>query len=115
MRTKEGVDFLTLKIAEHYADEHASAVKAKSAELTLGTSWTGSDPYTQIVTLSGLDITGTTRVDACADGDTIAALKSYGVRQLYISNDGGTLTAVAIGGRPTAAVTIQVYVTDVIA
>lgn len=77
--------------------------------ITLSTSWSGLNPYTQSVTLSsGASITGNTKVDIQPDATVIAQMVEDGTQALYIENNNGTLTAYAIGGRPTASLTVQI-------
>ena len=68
-------------------------------------SWAGSDPYTQIVTLYGL--TKKTQVDIQPSETIYDQLVSDGVRYLAIKNDNGTFTAIAKGGKPSVDLTIQ--------
>lgn len=68
-------------------------------------SWVGTEsPYSQ--TLDGT-VLGTYKVDLQPDATTIAQLIEDGVSALYIENDNGTLTAYAIGEKPTVDLTIQ--------
>lgn len=77
--------------------------------ITLSTTWSGSDPYTQTVTLPGINrITANTKFDIQPDATVIAQMIDDGVKALYIANDNGTLTAYAVGAAPTASLTVQV-------
>ena len=53
----EGISFPTLALARAYTDEHGGGggggSKAKTLTISLGTSWTGDDPYRQAVSVSG--------------------------------------------------------------
>ena len=73
-------------------------------------AWTGSDPYTQTVTIAGA--TDFSLVTLQADDDALAQLIDDGVRALWIENDDGTLTAHAIGGVNTAELTLQCTLED---
>ena len=95
---------LTLKQNKIYTDS-----------VTTTTTWSGSDPYTQVVTLSNYTVTANSKVDIQADATAIAQLISDSVTGLYILNNAGTLTMYAIGGAPTAALTLQVTITEVTA
>ena len=86
----------------------ASPFAVHKASITLSNSWSGSGPYTKTVTISGATITSNTKVDVQPDATTIAQMITDGVQALYINNNGGTLTAYAIGAAPTASLTLQV-------
>ena len=75
--------------------------------LTLPTaSWTGSDPYTQTVTIS--DANAKTKVDIQPSEEIYDQLVADNVGYLAIKNVDGTLTAVAKGGKPSVDLTVQV-------
>ena len=69
-------------------------------------SWTGSDPYTQTVTLS--DSVADTKVDIQPSEEVYNQLVADNVAYLAIKNVEGTLTAVAKGGKPSVDLTVQV-------
>ena len=71
-------------------------------------SWTGSDPYTQTVTISGSTITANTKVDIQPSEEVYDQLVADNVGYLAIKNVNGTLTAVAKGGKPSVDLTVQV-------
>lgn len=77
--------------------------------ISLGTSWTGADPYTQVVTIDGIE--SDSKIDIQPDADVINKLVESGTTALYIVNDNGVATAVALGAAPTAALTIQCTIT----
>ena len=81
--------------------------------VSLGTTWSGSGPYTQTVTVSGYTVTANTKVDLQPDATAIAQMISDGVQALYVVNNNGTLTAYAISAATTASLTIQVTCTEV--
>ena len=77
--------------------------------VSLGTSWTGAGPYTQVVTIEGID--SDSKIDIQPDADVINNLMESGTTALYIVNDSGVATAVALGAAPTAALEIQCTIT----
>ena len=80
-----------------------------SGTVVLGTGWTGDDPYAVAVTqISGYTPTADTIVNIMNDADVIQQMIEDGVTTLYITNNGGTLTAHAIGGRPSVQLTVPV-------
>ena len=84
----------------------------KKASVVLSTNWTGSaSPYTQSVTISGT--TANSKVDLQPDASVIAQMMTDGTVALYIANDNGTLTAYAVGEKPTVALTIQATIMEV--
>lgn len=84
----------------------------KKASVVLSTNWTGSaSPYTQSVTISGA--TANSKVDLQPDASVIAQMVNDGTVALYIANDNGTLTAYAVGEKPTVALTIQATIMEV--
>ena len=84
----------------------------KKTTVTLSTNWTGdASPYTQTVTISGT--TTNSKVDLQPDATAIAQMTDDGTVALYIANDNGTLTANAVGEKPTIELTIQATITEV--
>ena len=84
----------------------------KKTTVTLSTNWSGSSsPYTQTVTISGT--TANSKVDLQPDATAIAQMADDGTVALFIANDNGTLTANAVGEKPTVALTIQATITEV--
>ena len=77
--------------------------------VSLGTSWTGAGPYTQVVTIDGIE--SDSKIDIQPDADVINKLMESGTTALYIVNDSGVATAVALGAAPNAALTIQYTIT----
>lgn len=74
-------------------------------------SWTGSDPYTQTVTIS--NSTADTKVDIQPSEELYDQLVADSVGYLAIKNVDGTLTAVAKGGKPSVDLTVQVTYNNV--
>lgn len=86
--------------------------KIKTASITLPVaSWSGSaSPYSQTVSVSGA--TAKSRIDLNPSAAVLAAAMEGGYG-LVIGNNNGTVTAYAVGAKPTAAITVQVSITEV--
>lgn len=83
----------------------------KTSSITLPVaSWTGDDPYTQTVTISG--VTAKSRIDLNPSAAVLAAAMEGGYG-LVIGNNNGTVTVYAVGAKPMAAITVQVSITEV--
>ena len=84
--------------------------------ITLTTTWTQqADDWTQTATVSGATVTATSKVDLQPDTTVVLQLIADGVKALLPENNNGTLTIHAVGASaPTATMTIQVSVTEVI-
>lgn len=81
---------------------------------TLATaSWTGSGPYTQTVTITG--ITVNSKVDIQMDATSLGVLIDSGTSAIWMENNNGTITAKCIGDKPNADMTVQVTITEVTA
>lgn len=85
--------------------DHVSNISLPTA------SWTGSDPYTQTVTVPGS--TANIKVDIQPSEEIYDQLVADNVGYLAIKNVNGTLTAVAKGGKPSVDLNIQVTYNDV--
>lgn len=84
----------------------------KKDSLSLPTaSWTGSDPYTQTITISSS--TANTKVEIQPSEELYDQLVADNVGYLAIKNVDGTLTAVAKGGKPSVDLTVQVTYNNV--
>lgn len=91
-----------------------AAVVNKIGTITIPASWSGSGPYTRVVTVSGANITNNSKVDLQPDAATLQQLIADGVSALYIRNNNGTLTAYAIGAAPSVQLAVQCMVTEVV-
>jgi len=88
----------------------------KTDTITLAAaSWSGSDPYTQTVTLSGYTVTANTRVDIACDYNALNAMAADGVTTLYFENSNGTITAYSVGAAPSSDVTVFANIYETIA
>lgn len=88
------------------------ACKVKKNTISLPTaSWTGSGPYTQTVTITG--ITVNSKVDIQMDATALGVLIDSGTSAIWIENNNGTLTAKALGEKPNANLSVQVTITEV--
>ena len=74
-------------------------------------SWTGSDPYTQTVSI--FNSNAKTKVDIQPSEELYDQLVADNVSYLAIKNVNGTLTAVAKGGKPSLNLTVQVTYNNV--
>lgn len=98
-----------------YTPEMVGAAPAiKTATVTLPVaSWTGSaSPYSQTVEIS--DVTANSRIDINPNATVMNGAMEGGYG-LVFGNNAGTITAYAVGDKPTAAITVQVSITEVTA
>lgn len=93
-------------------DARISASKPKLTTITLSASdWTGEEnPWSQSVGISG--VTENSKLDLQPTAVQIVALQDSGIA-LMLQNDGGSVTAWAIGNEPTEDYTMQVLITEV--
>lgn len=82
--------------------------------VTLPAAWTASGSnYMQGVVIS--DVTANTQINVQPDASVMAQLMGDGASGLYFENNNGTVSAVAVGARPSAAITVQVTLIEVTA
>ena len=83
--------------------------------VTLTTTWLGSGPYNQTVTLNGGGAPlATQKVDLQPTAAQLQQIISDGVAAITIENNSGTLVVYAIGNAPTVSMTVQVTITGVV-
>ena len=92
--------------------EDVSNLKSSVATLTLSESWSGEGPYTQAITVSGYTVTENTLVNLMCGSEAINAMVMSGTSNIFVSNNNGTLTAYAIGAKPTASITVQAVLSE---
>ena len=88
------------------------ATVPKYTSLTIPTTgWSGSGPWTRTVSITGG--TASSMVDIQSSDAVINTMIESGTTALFIKNDSGVFTLVAIGAIPNAAITLQVSITEV--
>ncbi|MBQ6928062.1 MAG: collagen-like protein [Oscillospiraceae bacterium] len=85
----------------------------RKGTISLGAVWDGEGLYSQRVSVPGVTVTASSKVDLQPDMQAIESLAGDGVEVLYVENSSGTLTAYAAGAAPPSAVTLQCTVTEV--
>ena len=90
----------------------ANGSKPKQVYVTLSATWSGTGPYTQVVTVS--DVTADSEVSFRPNAAQLQQLIDDGVQALYVENDNGTCTAVAVGAAPSVAIKMVAEVTEVV-
>lgn len=89
-----------------------SAVLYSITTTLMASNWLGTaSPYTQRVTVTGGK--ATSQVNVQGDATAIQQMLNDGTNAIYIANNNGTFTAYAVGGKPTANLSIQMTVYDV--
>ena len=101
-------------ITKEYVDNNFE-LKVYIDSITTSTTWSGSGPYTQTVTLSNYTVTNNSKIDIQPNANAISQLIADGVSGLYINNNNSVLTLYAIGSAPTTALTLQVSIIEVTA
>jgi len=117
MAYTKDISLITLLMAKNYTERYVEdhqgiAASAKVGTLTIGTTWSGTDPFTQSVTTS-YTTTDKTVVDIQPDPTIVEQLVKDGVSQIIIKNDNGALTAYAFGAKPSTSLTISVLYSEV--
>lgn len=88
-----------------------STETAKIVDLTIPAStWKGAvSPYTQAVTVEGISVNSV--INLAADSTALEVL-SNSLCAVYLENDGGIVTAVAVGGKPKSDLTLQAIIRE---
>ena len=88
------------------------ATVPKYTSLTIPTSgWSGSGPWTRTVSITGG--TASSMIDIQSSEAVINTMIESGTTALFIKNNNGVFTLVAMGAIPNAAITLQVSITEV--
>ena len=82
--------------------------------ITFSATWSGTDPYMQTVTVTGVTINSGSLISMQPSAAQLEQLIEDGVTAMVIENNSGILTAKAMGAAPTTAMTVQCVVTEVI-
>lgn len=78
--------------------------------ITASTTWSGSDPYSQTVTVTGVTTDEKSIVDIQPTATQLASLIADGVEAMLVENNAGTLTLYALGATPSSELTLQCVV-----
>lgn len=73
-------------------------------------SWAGEGPYTQTVTVPS--VTATSQINITPDATLLQAAMDQGF-SLVFGNNGGTITAYAVGAKPTTQLSVPVTIQEV--
>lgn len=88
------------------------ATVPKYTSLTIPTTgWSGSGPWTRTVSITGG--TASSMIDIQSSDAVINTMIESGTTALFIKNDNGVFTLVAMGAIPNAEITLQVSITEV--
>ena len=80
------------------------------ATINLTDAWSGSDPYTQTVTIPG--VSANSLIDLQPDATVLARLLSDGVTAIWVDNDNGDVTVYCLGAPPSTVFSIQCTITE---
>lgn len=88
-----------------------STAAAKIIDITIpGNGWKGAEsPYSQVVEVEG--VAANSIVDLAGDSAALKVLSDSRCA-VYLENDSGTVTAVAVGGKPKSSLTLQAIIRE---
>ena len=109
----QNTDLLIVETSEGTrAVDKSVLVAVKVTTILLPTNnWSGENTFTQSIAISGT--TANSKIDLQPDNIVIEQLINDGTSALYINNDNGTLTAYAVGAKPTVDLTLQATIVEV--
>lgn len=88
------------------------SAKVSVGTITVGTTWSGNDPYSQTVTVTGVSTDAKSIVDLQPTASQLSSLMTDGVEAILVENNAGTLTLYALGGTPSAEMNLQCIVME---
>lgn len=94
-------------------DGGAGGGDAVVASIVFPAVWTGSGNgyYTATPTIDGVTLSAESKIDLQITAAQFITLQADGVENLYVENDNAALTAYAVGGYPSTAITLQCTIT----
>lgn len=109
------VNEITSYIEESTLEDRIGVLENKgsatiSTVTLLADAWTGTDPYSQTVTISG--VTANSKVDLQPTAEQTKELQDKDIA-FVAENNAGIVTVYALNGKPTVDYTIQVQLTEV--
>lgn len=91
----------------------ANGVQPRVGTITMNaSSWSGSGPWTQTVTVSGAAVYAKSKVSLQPDATAYGHMAAVGCAAIFVTNNNGTLTATAVQKKPTSNLTIQCTVEE---
>ncbi len=108
---QDAIDELSSDIGE--VSQELSDISPELGSITFSASWSGNDPYTQTVTVTGVTTNSHSFISLQPSASQLEQLITDGVMAMVIENNSGILTAKTIGAAPSIAMTIQCIVVEV--